>query len=236
MTREEYLDGFFRIYDRVSVLSEKNGCLVFRARHKELRRDLVVHSLPESIPAYGFLLGIDCPHLPRIYDVIELDDGEIVLEEYLDGVTISQVLETGLYRYRGAAKVLAGVCAALTVLHENGLVHRDVKPDNVMITKEGRVVLIDFNASRRHSESETAKKDTVVMGTVGYAAPEQLGLAQTDARADVYAAGTLLNIMLTGRHPTEYIAKGRAGRIVHKCVAVNLDERYPSAARLAAAL
>ena len=102
-----------------------------------------------------------------------------------------------------------------------------------MIEKTGRVVLIDFNASRKESP---AGKDTVIMGTVGYASPEQLGLSQTDARTDIYAAGVLLNVMLTGKHPSESFAKGRVGRIVRKCTAINPDDRYQSADKLALAL
>ena len=75
-----------------------------------------------------------------------------------------------------------------------------------------------------------------MMGTVGYAAPEQLGISQTDARSDVYAAGVLYNVMLTGQHPSVTIASGKAGRVVRKCTAVNPAERYQTAAELWAAL
>ena len=74
------------------------------------------------------------------------------------------------------------------------------------------------------------------MGTVGYAAPEQLGLSQSDARADIYAAGVLLNVMLTGKHPTEVVVPGHAGQIVRKCTAINPDDRYQSAEKLSIAL
>lgn len=74
------------------------------------------------------------------------------------------------------------------------------------------------------------------MGTVGYASPEQLGLSQTDARTDIYAAGVLYNVMLTGKHPTEAFARGQAGQIIRKCTALNPDDRYPSAEKLAQAL
>ena len=158
-----------------------------------------------------------------------MDDGQIVLEEYVDGITVAQVMQTGKYSYPGVKKVLRGVCDALAVLHSYGLIHRDVKPENVMIDKTGRVVLIDFNASRKES---SAGVDTVIMGTVGYAAPEQLGLLQTDARTDIYAAGVLMNVMLTGKHPTEGYASGKAGRIVRKCTALRPADRYQSAAAL----
>jgi serine/threonine protein kinase len=74
------------------------------------------------------------------------------------------------------------------------------------------------------------------MGTVGYASPEQLGVTASDARTDIYAVGVLLNVMLTGKHPSEIIARGKAGKIVRKCTSVNPDERYQSAEKLACAL
>jgi serine/threonine protein kinase len=142
-------------------------------------------------------------------------------------------LETGTYRPRGAKKVMAGVCNGLTVLHDRGIIHRDVKPENVVIDTQGRVVLIDLNASRIIGPSS---KDTVIMGTVGYASPEQLGLSQSDARTDLYAAGVLLNVMLTGKHPTQGYAKGHAGAVVRKCTALNPEDRYQSARKLYHAL
>jgi serine/threonine protein kinase len=108
-----------------------------------------------------------------------------------------------------------------------------VKPENVVLRPNGQAVLVDLNISRKVSNAE---RDTMIMGTVGYASPEQLGLTQSDARTDIYACGVLLNVMLTGKHPSEQLARGRAGRIVRRCTAVNPDDRYPSAKRLAMAL
>lgn len=233
MKRETYIKNLLCHYSLVTVLSEKNNCKVLRLRNKATGQDLVLRSFSKRLDAYELLCGIRCDNLPEIYDALDLADGQIVLEEYIDGITVAQVMQAGKYHYWGAKKVLLGVCNALTVLHDRGIIHRDVKPENVMIDKNGRVVLIDFNASRKESK---AQKDTVVMGTVGYASPEQLGLAQTDARTDIYAAGVLLNVMLTGKHPTEDFARGRIGRIVRKCTALNPDDRYQSAENLSAKL
>ena len=233
MTREEYIKKLFSLFELVNVLSEKNGGKVLRLRHKILKKDMILRSYPQSFDAYRLLSGVLCENLPEIYDAVECEDGQLILEEYIDGITVAQVMESGKYRYRGAKIVLQRVCHALSVLHENGVVHRDVKPENVMIEKSGRVVLIDFNASRMESN---ASKDTVIMGTVGYASPEQLGLLQTDARTDVYAAGVLYNVMLTGQHPSATMAPGKAGVIVRKCTAVNPKERYQTAAELWSAL
>ena len=233
MTREEYIKRLFATYSLVGVLSEKNGCKVLRLRNKMSGGDMVLRSFPQHLDAYALLCGIRCENLPEIFDAIDVDDGQIVLEEYIDGITVAQVMEGGKYHYWGAKKVLSCVCHALSVLHERGLVHRDVKPENVMIDKNGRVVLIDFNASRKVSE---ACKDTVIMGTIGYAPPEQLGISQSDARTDIYAVGVLLNVMLTGKHPTEAFARGHAGRVVKKCTSLNPDDRYQSAEVLKNAL
>ncbi len=233
MTREQYVSKLLDTYSLVSVLSDKNGCNVLRVRNNSLKKDLVVRSFPKAVSAYEELYNIKSENLPLVYDVITLDDGQIVLEEFVDGITVAQVMESGKYNYLGTRRVLRAVCRALSVLHERDLVHRDVKPENVVIEKSGRVVLIDFNASRKIS---TANKDTVIMGTVGYASPEQLGVAQSDARTDIYAAGVLLNVMITGKHPSERLARGRAGHIVRKCTNVNPDERYQTAETLYNAL
>lgn len=233
MTREEYIKGLLSTYSLVSVLSEKNECKVLRLRNKTTGQDLILRSHPKQLEAYTLLCTIRCENLPEVYDAIDVEDGQIVLEEFIDGITVAQVMETGKYHYRGAKKVLSGICNALTVLHDRSIIHRDVKPENVMIDKSGRIVLIDLNVSRKESH---AGKDTVIMGTVGYASPEQLGLSQSDARTDIYACGVLLNVMLTGKHPTEAFARGHAGRIIRKCTALNPDDRYQSAEKLALAL
>ena len=229
MQRKEYITHILQIYSLAGVLSNKNNCEVLHLRNKTSENNLVLRSFPSVLAAYEKLQNIRCDHLPEIYDVLQMDDGQIVLEEYIDGITVAQIMEIGKYRSAGARKVLLSVCNALSVLHDRGIIHRDVKPENVMIGPSGRVVLIDFNASRIES---SASKDTVIMGTVGYASPEQLGLSQTDARTDIYAAGVLYNVMLTGQHPSISIAPGKAGRIVRKCTAVNPDERYQTAAEL----
>jgi serine/threonine protein kinase len=233
MRCEEYLTSLKDAYIPISVLSEKNGCRVLRMRNKTCDKDLVARCYPQPVAAYEELYRIACPHLPLIYDVVELEDGWIVLEEFIEGITVAEVMESGKYRYAGARAVIRAVCLAMEVLHQRNLVHRDIKPENIMIGKDGRVVLIDFNAARKVS---AAKRDTVVMGTVGYASPEQLGVSKSDARADIYAVGVLLNVMLSGCHPSEKMVKGKAGRIVRRCTAVNPEERYQSAEKLAAAL
>ena len=96
--------------------------------------------------------------------------------------------------------------------------------------KEGKTVLleeavlIDFDAARIYKNEN--REDTQILGTTGFAAPEQYGLSQSDGRADIYALGVLLNIMLTGEHPSRKLASGRMGRIVQRCTMVNPEKRY----------
>lgn len=233
ISREQYIQQLLEIYRVVSVLSEKNDCTVLRLRHKQLKKDLILRSFPKNIAAYEILCNIKANNLPEIYDAITLSDGQIVLEEFISGITVADVMKSGNYRYRGAKRVLIDVCKALEILHQNGIVHRDIKPENIMISDNGRVALIDFNISKKISVNT---KDTVIMGTVGYASPEQLGISASDARTDIYAMGILLNVMLTGKHPSQFLVGGTAGKIVKKCTNVNPEDRYQSAQKLAEAL
>lgn len=233
MTRDEYIENIFADYSLISVLSTKNNGKVLRLRHKKLEKDIVLRSYSHSVCAYSLLLSIQASVLPEVYDVIELEDGQVVLEEFIPGLTVAQVMETRRYHCVGAKKVMKALCFALSILHFKGIVHRDIKPENIIVTPTGRVVLIDLNASRQIS---TADKDTVIMGTVGYASPEQMGITQSDTRTDIYAAGVLFNVMLTGVHPSQKIAEGYYGRIVKRCTAINPDDRYQSAKKLARVL
>ncbi len=97
-------------------------------------------------------------------------------------------------------KITLQLCNALWMLHKLGAVHRDIKPENVIV-RGSEAVLIDFDASRIF-KSEMSH-DTQILGTTGYAAPEQYGISQTDERADIYSVSVLLNIMLTGKHPSK---------------------------------
>lgn len=233
MTREQYINNFKKYYLLVHLLADKIDHQIYHFRNKMLNKDIVLRSYSKRTTAYEKIVNIRTDNLPEIYDTITLEDGMIVLEEFIDGITIAQVMESKRYKYSGAAKIIKSVCHALTVLHGQNIVHRDIKPENIMIDKNGRVVLIDFNASRKISK---ASQDTVIMGTIGYASPEQLGISQSDMRTDIYALGILLNVMLTGKHPVEKLAKGKAEKVIRKCTNLNPDERYQTVEKLSKAL
>ena len=118
------------------------------------------------------------------------------------------------------------LCDALEALHSAGIVHRDVKPENIMLQPDGSVKLFDYDAARVYNV--LAGRDTTLMGTVGYAAPEQFGLTQSDARSDIYSLGVLLNLLLTDAHPSVCLCRGALRPIVLRCTHVNPERRYQS--------
>lgn len=182
---------------------------------------------------YQKLLRISCPNLPQVMEVAESGGMVAALEEYIQGDSLAFLLEWALFTPAEAREIILQLCNALWVLHSMGAVHRDIKPENVIL-RGSEAVLIDFDASRIFKSENTS--DTRVLGTTGYAAPEQYGIAQTDERADIYSLGVLLNIMLTGKHPSKELASGRLGRIVQKCTMVNPKKRYQNVLYLMEAL
>lgn len=186
-----------------------------------------------SDEVYQKMQGLECPYLPKIEAVAEKDGHVLVLEEYIQGDTLAYILKSGALLPSQAQKIAVQLCRALENLHSLGVVHRDIKPENVILRGD-ESVLIDFDASRLGKPERNA--DTQTMGTAGYAAPEQYGFAQTDARADIYALGVLLNEMLIKQHPAKQLAEGAFLPIIEKCIEVNVDKRYGSARELLAAL
>ena len=216
----------------VSVRDLKTGPRgqVTLLRHRKSGTQIILRSFQGSAAVYQKLLTVNCSNLPRVAEVAEKDGHVLVLEEYIQGDPLSLLLEDGrTLPPKQAADIARQVCGALWVLHDRGVVHRDVKPGNVLL-RGGTAVLIDFDASRQYDAA--SRKDTQVLGTVGYAAPEQFGFTQTDARADIYALGVMLNVMLTGQHPSRALAKGRLGRVIQRCTMISPQHRYSSILRL----
>ena len=199
-------------------------------RHTETGAQVILRSFQGSAEIYRKLLPVARENLPKIWEAAEKDGQALVLEEYIQGDSLSFLLEDGrTLPPRQAASIVRQVCGALWVLHSRGIIHRDVKPSNVILRGK-TAVLIDFDASRKYDAS--SRKDTQVLGTVGYAAPEQYGFTQTDSRADIYAVGVMLNVMLTGEHPSRTLAKGHLGRVIQRCTMISPQRRYPNILRL----
>ena len=133
------------------------------------------------------------------------------------------MLADALFTPQETRKIVKQLCQGLWVLHSMAAVHRDIKPENVIL-RENDAVLIDFDAARLHKPQ--AEADTQILGTTGFAAPEQYGLSQSDTRTDIYSLGVLMNVMLTGQHPSQTLAEGRLGRVIGRCTQVNPEKRY----------
>lgn len=202
-------------------------------RHRATGKRFILRVYQGNGEVYQKLLEITNPNLPEVLEVGEKDGSVAVLEEYVQGDTLAALLNADVFSQKEARRIGKQICGGLWALHALGAVHRDVKPENVIL-RGNQAVLIDFDASRLVKEKNTT--DTLVLGTTGYAAPEQFGIAQTDQRTDIYAMGILLNILCTGRHPSETLAKGRLGRVVRKCTMMNPDNRYQDVLSLMEAL
>lgn len=217
-------------YQLVKVLKRSDDGDVFQLRHKELGRDIIRINHTGSADVYNLLKRYSHRNIARIYEVHTSGSSVTVLEEYIDGMTVGEVLQTGLYTENGVRKIAAQLCDALEFVHSIGVVHRDIKPENIIITSDGTVKLIDWNAARIHKKYISS--DTTTMGTTGYAAPEQYGITQSDARADIYSVGILMNVMLTGEHPSKKMCTGSLAKVIKKCTDIQPDRRYQTAAEL----
>ena len=202
-------------------------------RHEAGGQRFVLRRFTGNAEVYRRLLHCTCRNLPAVYEVASQGEEHLILEEYIQGDNLGDLLQGALFTVEETRSVVDQVCRALWVLHDLAAVHRDVKPENIIL-RGSEAVLIDFDAARLYKPEEDT--DTQVLGTAGFAAPEQYGLSQSDTRTDIYATGILINVMLTGEHPSKKLAEGRMGRIVTRCTQVNPKKRYQSVLQLMEAL
>ena len=226
---ESLLEAVTTEYDTLHVLKRSPRGTVSVVRHKKSGTRYVFRRYSGSGEVYRRLLPVLCPHLPQIMEAAEQDGQTAVLEEYVQGDTLAELLTGAKLTEKEARQVTMQLCQALHVLHSMGAVHREVKPENVIL-RGSDAVLIDFDAARIYKDE--SESDTQVLGTTGFAAPEQYGIFQSDERADIFSLGVLLNIMLTGKHPSREMAAGKMGRIVRKCTMTAPEQRYQSARAL----
>jgi WD40 repeat protein len=191
--------------------------------------------------------AVSSPHVCRVYDLVEAEGAEYVSMEYVDGATLRHVLESRSPLDLSEAREIAlQLLAGLGAIHDAGLVHRDVKPDNVMLTRAGRVVLMDFGIAKAVASGGT------VAGTPAYWPPEQAAGAPADPRADVFAAGIVLaemvapsgvrdgearkGLWLNLRGDPPELPNTPWSEAIRKAVAKDPTQRFASAQALAPAL
>ena len=216
-------------FEEVRLLKESLRGSIHLLRHRATGQRFVLRRFTGNAEVYRKLLNCTCSNLPKTLAAAEQDGENLVLEEYIQGDTLDFLLRDALFSQEETRSIAKQICRALWILHSMGAVHRDVKPDNVIL-RGSEAVLIDFDAARLHKPERAA--DTQVLGTTGFAAPEQYGLSQSDARSDIYSLGILINIMCTGCHPSRRLADGSLGWIVLRCTQVNPQKRYKNTLRL----
>ena len=219
-------------YETISALSEKEDGATYLVRDKQNGELRVKKQMErERASVYLALSAQPRPGVPRIYDVFSQGGVFTVIEEFIKGESLERKIERcGLPPARTAVNILVQICDILSVLHAQNIIHRDINPSNIMISPQGAVTLIDFDIARIYKPSQT--QDTAVLGTVGYAAPEQFGFLQTDARADIYALGVLLGVLLTGALPKERKAAKPFCEIIGRCIEIDPKLRYQSVSEL----
>lgn len=196
-------------------------------------RQLMVRRISPAAdyPVLQTLCRIKHRNLMEIYDVKTQDGVCISRCEYINGMTLDMRVEYYQpFDIRSAKQILCQICDGLSQLHINGIVHRDIKPGNVMITDDGTVKIIDYSISRLIKPEQ--RKDTTVLGTAGYASPEQFGFTQTNGKTDIYACGVLLNYLLTGKLPNEQLHQGLLTTVIQQCIEIDENKRFASADEL----
>lgn len=188
---------------------------------------------------YDYLMHCDNPHIPQIYECMEDDGKLIIIEEYIQGESLLERLERGgLYAREEVCRIVITICDVLEQLHQLPVpvIHRDLKPENILLQSNGYLKIIDFNTAKKFEEGR--EQDTVLIGTRDYAAPEQYGFAQSDARTDIYAIGVMMNYLLTRAYPKDFLYMGmeRAEdpltKIIRRCTALDPRQRYQNVMEL----
>lgn len=214
------------VYENISLLKENEKGAIHLVKEKGKEQIMVRKVLTGAHDVYRKLKDYP-PHayLPRLYEVVVTDDSTTVFEEYIEGQLLSD-MELSEKQAVGAIKEL---CSVLEFLHGKGIIHRDIKPSNIMLARDGHIRLLDFDAARMPKDN--SEQDTSLLGTRGYAPPEQYGFSQTDERADIYALGVTIKTLLKDK-----ARKPHYHRIIQKCTNLNPDNRYRSVKQVKDAL
>lgn len=200
-----------------TLLAEKNNEIFVLKRISET-----------DVPLFRKLFGINQPGLSRVFEITVLEDGIYAVSEFISGLPLKDYIgQKGVMDEKTATDFAIMLCDALAGLHSLGIVHRDLTPNNIIVTGNNLPVIIDYGISRIGKGNKTSDTDT--LGTAGYAAPEQFGFRETDSRTDIYALGAVIRFCMTGNPCGRIAGSKQIGRIAEKCSAYEASDRYGSA-------
>ncbi len=180
-----------------------------------------------NIDVYKYLNHHIIEGVPRIYDYLEEDGQLTVIEELITGRQLSDMIEKKEVPASFVPYIMTQLCEILEKLHsaEPPVVHRDIKPSNIIIDAHGKVYLIDFNASKFYRDKDSS--DTMLLGTMGYAAPEQFGFQPSSPQTDIFAMGKVLEELSDAAPDCCDFSP-----LIKKCTAMDPDERYENVSEL----
>lgn len=217
-------------YEELTKLNENDKSKIYLVKNKKDNKIYIKKVLTNyNIKIYEILRGMDLKNIPKIYDIFVNDDNLIIIEEYINGNTLKDILDTsGLLKEDVVIDYIISLCDTLNELHKLNppIIHRDIKPSNIILSNDNVVKLIDFDVSREFKENRS--EDTVIQGTEEYAPPEQFGFIQTDGRSDIYSTGILMNVLTTKEYPKNKMNDGYLKNIIKKCTQFSPKDRYQS--------
>ncbi|MGE0545239.1 MAG: serine/threonine-protein kinase, partial [Dehalococcoidia bacterium] len=199
-------------YQVFAQLGEGGFATVYRAYDPRLDRDVAIKVLHPSlardpqmrdrfIQEARALASVRHPHLVRLFDAGDADGMVYLAMEFIPGRSLDAIILNHPFPVDDVCRIIGQIASALDALHDAGLVHRDIKPANIMLTDDGRAVLVDLGVARSLT-SNSVTSPSIVMGTPGFLAPEQLGeTVPVGPRADVYQLAATAYTLLAGRPP-----------------------------------
>lgn len=204
----QLLDGR---YELLEVIGTGGMAVVYKARCHRLNRLVAVKVLKDEFSADEDFLRrfraegeavamLSHPNIVQVFDVSASEDANYIVMELIDGISLKQYMEVkGILNWKETLHFATQIAKGLEHAHSRGIVHRDIKPHNVMVLKNGSVKVMDFGIAQVMNKSNTLTKEA--LGSVHYISPEQAKGSFTDSRSDIYSLGVVMFEMMTGRPP-----------------------------------